>query len=142
MKYHNEYFKKAGIKDIATKNLLYKMKDDPRKKSWSAERKKWGGWDERSTWCLNDFMTEQIYTWLNIYLDTGGNFIDLSFYHFDVFGEDMTEREAIEHIIKILEFYLKNSDSLDLSQEERDKMYEDVKEAYRALGVILPALWW
>ena len=67
-KYKNKFFDKIGYKDSATETLFFKdFKNDRRNEQWEEERKKWGGYDSRVGWCLSTYMTEQIYTWLEIY---------------------------------------------------------------------------
>lgn len=137
-KYKNKYFKKLKYKSSCTENLLYRMAGDHREKKWRKQRKKYGGWDERATWNLNTFMTEQIYTWLKMYYEKSG--VDLSFYKFQINGIEMTQENAILLAIKDMEFYLQHSEDWgeDIWQECKNK----IAEAYYILGVIFPALWW
>lgn len=138
--YNNEYFKRIKYKNSCTENLLYHMKDDKRKDKWKKERHKYGGYDERVTWNLNTFMTEQIYTWLKMYFDKADGFVDLNFHKFQINGTEMSERDAILLALEDIEFYLQHSEEWDkdISQECNSK----IAEAYSILGIILPALWW
>lgn len=137
-KYKNKYFKKLKYKSSCTENLLYRMAGDHREKQWRKQRKKYGGWDERATWNLNTFMTEQIYTWLKMYYEKSN--VDLSFYKFQINGIEMTQENAILLALKDMEFYLQHSEDWgeDISQKRNNK----IAEAYYILGIIFPALWW
>ena len=86
-------------------------------------------------------MTEQIYTWLKIYLETAGEVVDLTFYKFTAFGASLTQKEVIERILEIFEDYLKVED-IDLTPEQYKDRCTNMEQAYRALGIILPTLWW
>lgn len=146
MKYKNKYFKIIGRKDSCTENLLYKMKKDKRADKWKKERKKCGGWDERSSWNLNTFMVEQIYTWLKIYMDHADGFVDLSFNKFDIDGKQLTQRECILRVISDIEFWFLNNDA----DEKEFAIYKElaaqaqtyIEDAFKILGIIMPALWW
>lgn len=137
-KYKNKYFKKLKYKSSCTENLLYRMAGDHREEKWRKQRKKYGGWDERVTWNLNTFMTEQIYTWLKMYYEKAA--VDLSFHKFQINGIEMTQENAILLAIKDMEFYLQHSEDWgeDICQECKNK----IAETYYILGVIFPALWW
>lgn len=114
--------------------------DVDREERFNAQRAESGGYDERVTWSLNTYMTEQIYTWLKMYLEYGGGFVDLTFHKFDIDGTEMCEKEVIEEVIRCLEFYLTNWDSFDKELEE--KSMELAKRGYKLLGIVLPSLWW
>ena len=146
MKYKNKYFNKIGRKDSCTENLLYKMKKDKRADKWKKERKKCGGWDERSSWNLNTFMVEQIYTWLKIYMDHADGFIDLSFYKFDIDDKQLTERECILRVLSDIEFWFSNNDADEkdfaIYKELAMQAQTKIEEAFKILGIIMSVLWW
>jgi len=140
-KYKNKFFDKIGYKDSATKNLFYgNLKEDKRNKRWKKERKKWGGYDSRVGWCLNTYMTEQIYTWLKIYLKKADGFVDLTFHKFTIDGKEITEKEAILVILEDLEYWLLNQDTW--KEEIAKECSKRAEQAYKLLGIILPSLWW
>ena len=122
------------------------MKKDKRADKWKKERKKCGGWDERSSWGLSTFMVEQIYTWLKIYMDHADRFVDLSFHKFDIDGKQLTQRECILQVISDIEFWFSNNDA----DEKEFAIYKElvaqaqtkIEEAFKILGIIMPALWW
>ena len=122
------------------------MKKDKRADKWKKERKKCGGWDERSSWNLNTFMVEQIYTWLKIYMDHADGFVDLSFYKFDIDGKQLTERECILQVISDIEFWFSNNDAVEkefaIYKELAMQAQTKIEEAFKILGIIMSVLWW
>ena len=139
-KYKNKYFKEIKYKNSCTENLLYNMKNDKRKDKWRKERRKCGGYDERATWNLNTFMTEQIYTWLRMYFDRADGFVDLSFHKFKIKDVEMSERDAILLALDNMKFYLQHSEEWGDGMPQ--KCNDKIAEAYYIIGVIFPALWW
>ena len=139
-KYKNKFFEKINYKNSCIENLFYKMKNDKREKKWKKQREKYGGFDERCSWNLNVFMTENIYTWLKMYMKCADGFINLSFYKFQINGKEITEREAILEVISDFEYVMEyyDSDNNDLIKEAQRR----VANAYMILGVIYPTLWW
>lgn len=138
--YKNKFFDKIGYKHSCCDALIFNMKNDKRNNIWKKQRKKYGGWDERATWNLNTFMTEQIYTWLKMYYKYANKQINLDFYKFTIDGKEFTERECILRIIADIEFWLKNNDSLN--QEKEKEADAKISNAYKMIGIIFPVLWW
>ena len=116
------------------------MKNDKRNDTWKKQRKKYGGWDERATWNLNTFMTEQIYTWLKMYYKYAGKTINLDFHKFMIDGKELTERECILRIIDDIEYWFENNECFD--QEKEKKAESKIFDAYKTIGIVFPALWW
>ena len=133
----NKFFDKIKYESSASENVVFGMSNDRRMKAWKEKQKKWGGWDERVGWCLNNFMVEQIYKWLCIYYKNASKWIDLAF---DINGEELTQGECIQRAINDMKYYLLNLDSFD--NEVNKKTSERIQEAFQILGIILPALWW
>lgn len=134
--YKNKFFDKIGYKHSCIETLLYNMKGDKRNDIWKKQRKKYGGWDERSSWDLNTFMTEHIYIWFKMYYKYADKRINLDFYKFTIDGKELTERECVLQIIADMEFWL-------LNNEEKEKEAEaKICNAYKMIGIIFPVLWW
>lgn len=101
------------------------------------------GYDYRITYNLDSWMIEQLYTWLNMYLEACHDFIDLEYYKFNIDGMELTELEAIVYIMDSFEQWLVCIDDIDkYATEEEDAACEQVQKAFVALGIIYPALWW
>ena len=154
MEYKNKYLE-GLIANVAGEECSYVEQsashmvfeeDADRAERFNAQKAESGGYDERITWSLDDYMTEQIYTWLKMYLEyasgehSGGWGVDLTFHKFDVDGTEMCEKDIIEEVIKCFEFYMLNSNSFDMELEEKSR--ELAKRGYKLLGIVLPSLWW
>lgn len=141
--YKNKYFDVINYKNSCYEQLYHDMLSDGRQNTWKAEQKSCGGWDERVGWALNDFATEQLYTWLNIYYEHAKGFIDLTFHKFKIDDTDdvYTEEYIILKIIELFKDWLINNDDWT-DKEKHDKAWKNVQEGYRLLGIVLPSLWW
>lgn len=141
--YKNKYFDEINYKHSCCEQLYQDMLSDGRQNQWKTEQKICGGWDERVGWALADFTTEQIYTWLNIYYENAKGFIDLTFHKFKIDDTDdaYTEEYIILKVIELFKDWLINNENWT-DEEKHDKAWENVKEGYRLLGIVLPSLWW
>jgi len=101
------------------------------------------GYDYRVTYNLDSWMIEQLYTWLNMYLEASYNTIDLDYHKFNIDGMELTELEAIVYIIDSFKQWLVCIDDIDkYATDEEIAAQEQVKKALCALGIVWPALWW
>ena len=88
-------------------------------------------------------MIEQLYTWLNMYLEASYDTIDLEYYKFNVDGMELTELEAIVYVMDSFKQWLICVDNIDTyASDKEDAAIEQVKKAFIVLGQIWPALWW
>ena len=138
--YKNKFFDKIGYKGSMYEEVIYGMKKDDRNKIWKKQRKKYGGWDSRSSWNLDALIIESLYTWLSIYLKEASRFVNLSFYTFDIDGKTLTQEQCIRAVLKKLKYLLLNSNSMDKEIEEKKSRYR--QWVFKVLGIILPYLWW
>lgn len=139
--YKNKFFSKIGYEKSVTEDLFYgSLKNDKRNKRWKKQRKKWGNYDSRVGWCLCTYMTEQIYTWLKIYLKGTDKFVYLTNNKFNIDDREVTQKEAIISIIDDLEYWLLHQDTCNAAI--LDECSKRIERAYEWLGIILPSLWW
>lgn len=136
----NKILDGIGYKESCYNYLMRGMKNDKRRHAWKKQRKKYGGNDERITWCLGDWIVESLYTWLTMYLKFAGKVIDLSFHKFTINGKVLTEEECINRILKDLHYILLHSESTD--EQIRKKCKKCRKDAFMVLAEVLPALGW
>lgn len=107
------------------------------------QRRKCGGYDNRVTYNLDSWMIEQIYTWLNMYLEASYGTIDLEYHKFNIDDMILTELEAIVYIIDSFEWWLVCVDDIDTyATDEEIAAQKQVEKAFTALGIIWPTLWW
>ena len=101
------------------------------------------GYDYRITYNLDSWIIEQLYTWLNMYLEASFGTIDLEYHKFNIDGMVLNELEAIVYIMDSFEWYLKCIDNTDkYCTEEEIAAQKQVEKAFVALSVTWPALWW
>ena len=101
------------------------------------------GYDYRITYNLDSWMIEQLYTWLNMYLEASHNTIDLEYHKFNIDGMQLTELEAIVYIMDSFEQWLICVDDVNkYATDEEFAAQEQVKKAFSVLGQIIFCLWW
>lgn len=107
------------------------------------QRRKCGGYDDRVTYNLDSWIIEQLYTWLNMYLEASYNTIDLEYYKFNIDGMELTELETIVYIMDSFEQWLVCVDDIDTwATDEEIAAQKQVEKAFAALGQIIFYLWW
>ena len=101
------------------------------------------GYDYRITFNLDSWMIEQLYTWLNMYLEASYGTIDLDYYKFNIDGMELTELEAIVYIMDSFEQWLICINDTDkYASDEEFAAQEQVKKAIKYLSEIIFSLWW
>ena len=109
--------------------------DDSRQERWREQREIYG-FDDRETWSLDFAFYLWLYERLKMYLDI--NFVDLEFHKFEYEGEELTQQECIDRMIKGCEVYFKLDDDWNISEEDQ-KMIDDVTKIW---AIVWPAMWW
>lgn len=109
--------------------------DDPRQERWKEQREIYG-FDDRETWSLDFAFYCWLYERLKMYLEV--NFVDLTFHKFEYEGEELTQEECINRMLKGCEMYFKHEDSWNISEEEW-KIISDVTKIW---AIVWPAMWW
>jgi len=88
-------------------------------------------------------MIEQLYTWLNMYLEASYGTIDLEYHKFNIDGMELTELEAIVYIMDSFEQWLVCVDNIDTYATDKEiAAQEQVRKGLVALSKIWTALWW
>ena len=136
-----KYFDELGIEKYFTNFYDY----DDRVEEWRKEREEYG-FDSRETWCLDSILIEWIYSRFrrykevcNVDLDWRGP-EDCRCFHFKEDDEEkiLTQREAIDLILKYCEKYIK-----DEFVYQKNKYSELFNSNFWILfGELLPAMWW
>lgn len=109
---------------------------DHRKERW-AEQKRIYGFDDSETWDLSSTFYAWLYERLRMYVDIGGEIVNLDFHKFEFKGHTYTQLELINEILERIRFYF--SDSYDDFDEEYTRYVYEVGEIW---ALILPAMWW
>ena len=103
----NKYLEDLGLRP-EDYGVNFSPKNDKRRKKWAKQKDKYG-FDERETWSLDHYFAEWLYSHLKMYLKEAGKVTDLeSEEKYDIDGKKYNQRQAIERILELLEFYLTN----------------------------------
>ena len=109
---------------------------DSRMEKWTNQRAIYG-FDDSETWDLNSTFYAWLYERLRMYIDVGGEVVDLGFHKFNWKGNEYTQREIVEMILDHIHFYF--------SEEYNDFDEDDVayiNEIGELWALVLPAMWW
>lgn len=116
---------------------VWKPEGSERDETFKKEREIYG-FDSRETWNLDCVFYMWLYERLKMFVEIGGQVVDLNYHKFDFKGKEYTQLELINMMIERLESYLKKEDLFVLSEEE----YEPIKEIGEIWALVLPAMWW
>lgn len=116
------------------------------------EQQKIYGFDERETWDLDGTFYMWLYERLKMYVEIGGQVVDLNYHKFTFKGKEYTQLELINMIFERLEYYFKE-DAIDDKKDEYkkqgmniveadNKAYEPIIEIGEIWAILLPAMWW
>lgn len=122
--------KSKYLRDI---DCEYSYDNDDRKEQFERERKIYGI-ASHETWNLDISFIEFIYISFKMYNEL--NYIDTSFYKFDIEDDEYTMQEAIEYIIDVSETYL-------IQRKRCFSSYEPIPDKfYKVLEMLMPFMWW
>ena len=95
------------------------------------------GFDERETFSLQDTFYQWLYERLKMYREVGGMVVDLTFHKFEWKGEERSQLEIIDLLIKELEWALVGE--ANIYDDGDCKRLIEIGEMW---AIILPAMWW
>ena len=110
--------------------------DDSRQERWQEQQEIYG-FDDRETWSLDCAFYCWLYERLKMYLDV--NCVNLTFHKFEYEGEELTQEECINRMLKGCEVYFKHDGDTWFVSEEEWKVIDDVAKIW---AIVLPAMWW
>lgn len=116
---------------------VWKPEGSERDETFEKEREIYG-FDSRETWSLDYVFYMWLYERLKMFVEIGGQVVDLNYHKFDFKGKEYTQLELINMMIERLESYFKKEDLFVSSEEE----YEPIKEIGEIWALVLPAMWW
>lgn len=119
---HRKYLEDAGIEVFPENEIDPK---DNRAERWREQQDKYG-FDDRSTWSLDTTMLQLLYERTKMFLEV--NIIDTEYHHFEYNGEDYTQEQLIQMMLKNIEDHSKN--------EEVELVAWDI------WAIIHRAMWW
>lgn len=134
---HHLYLKKIGAENTYAADMdEAEEEQDKRHILWHCQRAIYG-FDERETWDLDSCFYAWLYEHIKMYLEKADKIINLEFHKFEYEGTTYTQKELLEQICEIIEYYF--SDSFD-DLEEADWNY--VHNIEKMWAVVMPAMWW
>jgi len=130
---------------------VWKPEGSERDETFEKEREIYG-FDSRETWNLDCVFYMWLYERLKMFVEIGGQVVDLNYNKFDFKGKEYTQLELINMMIEKLEYYF-NEDARDSKIDEYrkqgmsiveadNKAYEPIKEIGEIWALVLPAMWW
>lgn len=130
---------------------VWKPEGSERDETFEKEREIYG-FDNRETWSLDTVFYMWLYERLKMFVEIGGQVVDLNFHKFNFKGKEYTQLELINMMIERLEYYF-NEDARDSKIDEYrkqgmgiveadNKAYEPIKEIGEIWALVLPAMWW
>ena len=120
------------LNDLGLQGCCLGQKKYKRQEQWKKERKKYG-FDERDTWSLNGTMMDLLYERVKMFDEF--NIVNTDFHTIKIDGQEKTQQEWMDIILKNYEIY---SDSSTESAESR-KLEE---ETWHIWSKISPYMWW
>lgn len=130
---------------------VWKPEGSERDETFEKEREIYG-FDSRETWNLDCVFYMWLYERLKMFVEIGGQVVDLNYNKFDFKGKEYTQLELINMMIEKLEYYF-NEDARDSKIDEYrkqgmsiveadNKAYEPIKEIGEIWALVVPAMWW
>lgn len=130
----------AYLDELESKDILpysYQVKTtDSRYEQWMEQRRIYG-FDDSETWDLTETFYLWLYERLRMYVDIGGEVVNLEFHKFEYHGREYTQLEIINMILERIGFYF--------SEEYNDFTKEHIaytNEIGELWAIVLPAMWW
>lgn len=131
------YLKKINADQTYTADMDEKeTEQDERHTIWKYQRVIYG-FDERETWCLSACFYAWLYEHIKMYLDKADKVINLEFHKFKYNDETYTQKELLEEICEMIEYYF--SDSYNDWNEEDCEYVSNIEKMW---AVVMPAMWW
>lgn len=95
------------------------------------------GFDARETWDMRTSFYEWLYERLMMFVEVGGEVVNLNFHKFEYNGATYTQIELINKILELIRFYF--SDEYDDYDEEHILKTSEICNMW---SIIIPAMWW
>lgn len=122
--------------------------DSERREKEFKEQRDIYGFDERETWNLNETFLEFLYERVKMYVDIGGEMVNLNFHKFKFRGKEYTQLELLNIMLDDLK-YLITTDEDEYFGVNTKKYKQILREIpYRRNRVmdiwklVFPAMWW
>ena len=146
-----KYLEEIGVcpSAIIDSNKYHDLESDSRDELFESQRTEFG-FDERETWDLRYTSACWLYSRLKMYVDVASKIVDLEYWKYDIDGEEKTQLEVINEMIRLLESHIKYENNTDISESlssdelgELEKESEsNLKKAFELYSKIVEQMWW
>lgn len=95
--------------------------------------------DKRDTFNLNDTIVLWLYEQLRFFQSEASKIVDFTFHKFDIDGEELTQMECINRMIKDCKTIALGNDYNDAEFEKMDAAKDDL---FKVFSKVYWAMWW
>jgi hypothetical protein len=128
----NKYLENLGLKK-EDYGLNWLSKDDDRLKDFNDEKEMYG-FCSAETWNMGRIFCEWLYSHCKMYLEKAEGIVDMEFHCIEIDGEEVTQLQCIQRIIKLTGEALTESDGLAVTMH--------LKKAILIWAEVFPLMWW
>lgn len=128
----NKYLEDLGLKK-EDYGLNWLSKDDDRLKDFNDEKKMYG-FCSAETWNMDRIFCEWLYSHCKMYLEKVEGIINMEFHCVEIDGEEVTQLQCIQRIIKLTGEALTDSDGEAATMK--------LREAILIWAEVFPLMWW
>lgn len=128
----NKYLEDLGLKK-EDYGVNWLSKDDDRLKYFNDEKEMYG-FCSAETWDVGRIFCEWLYSHCKMYLEITDGKVDLEFHCVEIDGEEVTQLQCIQRILKLTGEALTESDG--------EVVTKNLREAILIWAEIFPLMWW
>lgn len=128
----NKYLEDLGLKK-EDYGLNWLSKDDDRLKDFNDEKEMYG-FCSAETWNMDRIFCEWLYSHCKMYLEKVDGIVDMEFHSVEIGGEDVTQLQCIQRILKLTGEALTDSDAEEATMK--------LREAILIWAEVFPLMWW
>lgn len=128
----NKYLEDLGLKK-EDYGVNWISKSDYRLKDFNYEKKMYG-FCSAETWNMDRIFCEWLYSHCKMYLEKVEGIVDMEFHSVEIDGEEVTQLECIQRILKLTGEALTESDGETATKQ--------LREAILIWAEVFPLMWW
>lgn len=128
----NKYLEDLGLKK-EDYGINWLSKDDDRLKDFNDEMEMYG-FCSAETWNMSRIFCEWLYSHCKMYLEKAEGIVDMEFHCIEIDGEELTQLQCIQRILKLTGEALIESDGLAFTMQ--------LREAILIWAEVFPLMWW
>lgn len=128
----NKYLEDLGLKK-EDYGLNWLSKDDDRLKDFNDEKEMYG-FCSAETWNMDRIFCEWLYSHCKMYLEKVEGIIDMEFNCIEIDGEEVTQLQCIQRILKLT--------GEALTESDREAATMQLRESILIWAEVFPLMWW